>query len=857
MEYHEITAESAARMLKTDIHNGLDEREASHRLLEYGKNRIKDKKKKSFIKRFAGQFNDFMIIILLGAAAISYITSLMAGDADITESLIILAIVTMNALLGVIQEMRAEHSLEALKKLSSPHSLVIRSGKEYKINSEEIVPGDIIRLKAGDMVCADCRLISSEQLAADESSLTGEAHPVAKDADILLDSLTAVGDMKNMVMASTHITGGSAYALVVRTGMDTEVGKIASLLIDAEPAPTPLQKRLADTGKALGVTALFICGIIFIIGMIKHIPPFEMFMTSVSLAVAAIPEGLPAIVTIMLALGIMRMSKHNAIIRNLPSVETLGCATVICSDKTGTLTQNKMKTADIRTRDDRLLFELCSLCSDTGEYINPTDAAITDAAKKRGLSFEEYKKIYPRISSVPFDSARKRMTVLCSGKDGNRTIVKGALEFVLPLCSSYWNGTRAVPLTKQLKEKILAANEQMTDSALRVIACAFRTDKGSREIREYDLTYTGLIGISDPPRPEAEEAVKLCRSAGIRTIMITGDHANTALAIARMTGITNSHGRAVTGAELDAMDDDKLCECVKEINVFARVTPHHKSRIVRALQKNGEIVAMTGDGVNDAPALSGADIGCSMGITGTDVAKSASDMILTDDNFATIVYAVREGRAIYDNIKKSVKFLLSSNIGEILTVLFGLIFGYSSPLTAIELLWVNLVTDSFPAIALGLDPAADDIMTRKPLNPKKGIFSGGLWASIAFEGLMIGALALLAHSAGLYFTGSTATARTMAFFVLSVSQLVHAFNMRSEGSVIKAGLLKNKYLAVSFILGTAAQLAVIIFPPAAALFNVVPLNGFCLAICAILSLLPLILVELQKAFTEKLKKNRS
>lgn len=857
MDYHELTADAAAKILKTDLETGLDEREATHRLLEYGRNKIQDKKKKSFARRFAEQFNDFMIIILLGAAVISYITSLMAGDADITESLIILAIVTLNALLGVIQEMRAEHSLEALKKLSSPHSLVIRGGKEYKINSEEIVPGDIIHLKAGDMVCADCRLITAEQLSADESSLTGEAHPVAKDADIILDSLTAVGDMKNMVMASTHITGGSARALVVRTGMNTEVGKIASMLIESEPAPTPLQRRLADTGKTLGVAALFICGIIFLIGMIKHIPPFEMFMTSVSLAVAAIPEGLPAIVTIMLALGIMRMSKHNAIIRNLPSVETLGCATVICSDKTGTLTQNKMKTADIRTRDDRLLFELCSLCSDIGEYINPTDAAITDAAKKRGLRFDEFRKTYPRIASVPFDSTRKRMTVLCAGRDGNRTIVKGALEFVLPLCSSYWNGTRAVPLTKQLKDKILDANEQMTDGALRVIACAFRTDKGSNQIREYDLIYTGLIGISDPPRQEAAEAVKLCRSAGIRTIMITGDHAHTALAIARMTGIADSSSRAVTGADIDAMDERALCECVKETNVFARVTPPHKSRIVTALQKNGEIVAMTGDGVNDAPALSGADIGCSMGITGTDVAKSASDMILTDDNFATIVYAVREGRAIYDNIKKSVKFLLSSNIGEILTVMFGLIFGYASPLTAIELLWVNLVTDSFPAIALGLDPPADDIMKRKPLDPKKGIFSGGLWASIAFEGLMIGALALLAHSAGLYFTGSYDTARTMAFFVLSVSQLVHAFNMRSDGSVIKAGLFKNKYLAVSLVIGTAAQLGVIMFPPAARLFDVVPLDGFCLAICGALSLLPLIIVELQKAFSEKIKKNRS
>lgn len=844
MEYYEMSAAAAANKLNTDLNNGLSGKEAGKRLISHGSNRLQDKKRKSIIRRFAEQFNDFMIIILLGAAAVSFATSMLAGDADITESLIILAIVTLNAILGTAQEIRAEHSLDALKKLSSPHSLVIRDGKEFRVSSEEIVPGDIIRLRAGDMVCADCRLIETNGLFVNESALTGEAEPVAKDASLVYDRLTPLAELGNTLFSSTHISEGTAKALVISTGMNTEVGKIASMLIDSGETTTPLQKRLAATGRTLGVTALFICGIIFMIGTVKHIPPFEMFMTSVSLAVAAIPEGLPAIVTIMLALGIMRMSSHNAIIRNLPSVETLGCATVICTDKTGTLTQNRMRAARIWAGNKRLFLELCTLCSEFGEFINPTDGAILEAAAANGIDTVKYRDAYPITASLPFDSTRKRMSVIA----GDRIIIKGAPEYILQLCTKYNNGSAELPMTSQQRNKILRENEKMTNEALRVIACAYRRADRSGEIKENDLIFAGLIGISDPPRPEAAKAVQVCRNAGIRTIMITGDNPHTALAIAKMTGITHAeHAAAMTGAELDELSDDELKEAVKSCNVYARVTPGHKARLVRALQENGEIVAMTGDGINDAPALSRADIGCSMGISGTDVAKSASDMILTDDNFATIVYAVHEGRAIYDNIKKSVKFLLSSNIGEILTVMFGIIFGCASPLTAIELLWVNLVTDSLPAIALGLDPAADDIMHRKPINSKKGIFSGGLWLSIAFEGMMIGALALVAYEAGLLLTrGDETTARTMAFFVLSVSQLVHAFNMRSEGSVIKDGLFKNRYLVLSFIAGTAAQIGVISIAPVAALFNVCTLSTSCLAICAVLSIMPLVLVELQK-----------
>ena len=468
-------------------------------------------------------------------------------------------------------------------------------------------------------------------------------------------------------------------------------------------------------------------------------------------------------------------------------------------------------------------------------------------AKKRGIHADALAKLYPRLALTPFDPVRKRMSVLCRNSGGVRTVVKGAPEYVLPLCGRYWTGTKAVPLTKELRKRIVSDNSAMAENALRVIACAFRDDGSGSEIREYDMVYVGMAGIADPPRPEAAEAVKTCRKAGIRTVMITGDHAETALAIARMTGIADRDERAVTGAELDSADDEKLRSLAKEHNVFARVTPEHKSRIIKAMKANGEVAAMTGDGVNDAPALSQADIGCSMGITGTDVAKSASDLILTDDNFATIVSAVREGRAIFDNIRKTVKFLLSSNIGEILTVLFGLIFGCSAPLTAIELLWVNLVTDSFPAIALGLDPADKDIMERKPLDPKKGIFSAGLWASIAFEGLMIGALAVLARSIGMALTGDETTARTMSFFVLSVSQLFHAFNMRSERSIFKAGVFGNKYLAAALVLGIAAQLAVISIPAAARVFNAVPLDAPCLSVSLLLSFMPIVIVELQKA----------
>jgi Ca2+-transporting ATPase len=582
-----------------------------------------------------------------------------------------------------------------------------------------------------------------------------------------------------------------------------------------------------------------------------------MFITAVSLAVAAIPEGLAAIVTIMLAIGVMRMSRHNAIVRNLPSVETLGSASIICSDKTGTLTQNKMTVTSAYSRDENMLFRLCIMCSDSDEaHQNPTEKAILTAAKERGLDRAALDKKYRRIDEIPFDSVRKRMTTMHRDIRGYKTIVKGAVEFVLPLCTAIYNGEKSVFLSNTERRKILSENSKMTSEGLRVIAVCCRDDYTKAPINEKNMTFIGLVGIEDPPRAEAAISVERCKKAGIRPIMITGDHAGTAFAIARRIGIAKDKSEIMTGDVLDKISDSELSKTINSYNVFARVTPSHKMKIIKALKANGETVAMTGDGVNDAPALSAADIGCSMGKTGTDAAKSASDMVLTDDNFATIVYAVREGRSIFANIKKAVQFLLSSNIGEILTVFSGILFGSSSPLNAIQLLWVNLITDSLPAIALGLDAPENDIMEQPPRSPKKGLFADGLFASIIFEGLMIGALALLAFSIGKNVFLSSAVGSTMAFAVLSISQLVHAFNMRSTHSVIKAGLFKNPYLVLSLAAGVILEVLVISIPQLASVFGVCALSAPCWIIVALLSIMPLITIELQKFVSDAIWRSK-
>lgn len=859
MNWHSKTAEETGLMLNTDTAYGLSYSEAEKRLEEYGENTIESsKKKKGIIGRFFAQLNDIMIIILLAASAASFGVSLLKGEADFTDSVIIIAIVILNAVMGVFQESRAEKAVEELKKMSAPKARVIRSGKIKEIPSEEIVPGDILILEAGDMVSADARIIENNGLMTDESALTGESHPVSKNTDKYAEN-TPVADRLNMVYSSSYVTGGRGKAAVTATGMSTEVGKIASMIDDSQDNETPLQKRLDNTGKILGITAIGICAVIFVIGIMRKYAPFDMFMTSISLAVAAIPEGLPAIVTIVLAIGTQTMSKKNTIVRTLPAVETLGSAEVICTDKTGTLTKNKMKAVKIRGLSDKMslndkkfVIRLAALCTDCRyedrRYIGePTEVAVVEAAEEMGEKKERLEAVMPRIDEIPFSSERKMMTTVQDfGTDEKLCITKGAPERVLKLCKF---ASSDIKMDKRAYSELEKANESMASSGLRVLAVAYKQTSKSDRQPENDLIFAGFIGMTDPPRDEAADAVAECRKAGIKVVMITGDHALTAKAIAEQTGIYNDGSLIVSGTELDNMDEKILDSKLEDISVFARVSPEHKLKIVEAYKRKGKIVAMTGDGVNDAPALKTADIGCAMGGNGTDVAKGASDMIITDDNFATIVSAVREGRIIYGNIRKSVHFLLSSNIGEILTVFLAMLFGWGAPLLPIHLLWINLITDSLPAVALGLDRPEDDVMEKGPASADKNLFADGLGERIAFEGIMIGALALMAFGAGRILSDSMQqeTAMTMAFAVLSLSQLVHAFNMRSEKSIFRIHLFSNKFLCLAFVIGTLMQAAVISIPALAQIFSAVPLNGMQWAVVAGLSLVPIVFVEFEKA----------
>lgn len=859
MNWHSKTAEETGLMLNTDTAYGLSDSETEKRLEEYGENTIESsKKKKGIIGRFFAQLNDIMIIILLAASAASFGVSLLKGEADFTDSVIIIAIVILNAVMGVFQESRAEKAVEELKKMSAPKARVIRSGKIKEIPSEEIVPGDILILETGDMVSADARIIENNGLMTDESALTGESHPVSKNTDKYAEN-TPVADRLNMVYSSSYVTGGRGKAAVTATGMSTEVGKIASMIDDSQDSETPLQKRLDNTGKILGITAIGICAVIFVIGIMRKYAPFDMFMTSISLAVAAIPEGLPAIVTIVLAIGTQTMSKKNTIVRTLPAVETLGSAEVICTDKTGTLTKNKMKAVKIRGLSDKMslndkkfVIRLAALCTDCRyedrRYIGePTEVAVVEAAEEMGEKKERLEAVMPRIDEIPFSSERKMMTTVQDfGTDEKLCITKGAPERVLKLCKF---ASTDIKMDKRTYSELEKANESMASSGLRVLAVAYKQTSKSDRQPENDLIFAGFIGMTDPPRDEAADAVAECRKAGIKVVMITGDHALTAKAIAEQTGIYNDGSLIVSGTELDNMDEKILDSKLEDISVFARVSPEHKLKIVEAYKRKGKIVAMTGDGVNDAPALKTADIGCAMGGNGTDVAKGASDMIITDDNFATIVSAVREGRIIYGNIRKSVHFLLSSNIGEILTVFLAMLFGWGAPLLPIHLLWVNLITDSLPAVALGLDRPEDDVMEKGPASADKNLFADGLGERIAFEGIMIGALALMAFGAGRILSDSMQqeTAMTMAFAVLSLSQLVHAFNMRSEKSIFRIHLFSNKFLCLAFVIGTLMQAAVISIPALAQIFSAVPLNGMQWAVVAGLSLVPIVFVEFEKA----------
>lgn len=869
MNWWQMETKEAARRLETDEKQGLTSQMAAERLVQKGRNELAETDgKKSLFWRFLAQFDDFMILLLLGAAVVSVVISRLSGENDVLDAVMILGIVVLNAALGLFQESKAEKALEALKKMAAPHARVIRDGIVREIPAAEVVPGDLLLLETGDAVCADGRVVESRSLKTEESALTGEALPVEKTSVGGLPEETATGDRKNMVLAGGYVVYGKGKVLVTATGMDTEMGRIAAMLSHTSDSMTPLQKKLEQTGKQLGIGALAICALIFCMGILQEKPPFSMFMTAVSLAVAAIPEGLPAIVTIVLAMGTSRMSEKHTIVRRLSAVETLGGAQVICSDKTGTLTQNRMqvttwtdyshrepKNEDLRETVANL-FALCNDCnvSDGNLQGEPTEKALGEYAQSMGIDFAALRRDMPRVGEIPFSSARKRMTTLHKTEDGWISVTKGAPDILLEKCAFCMEGSGQVPFDDRRKSMARMVNGEMAAQALRVVAVAFRqwSEKPplTEEALERNLVFAGMAGMVDPPRPEVKEAVHLCRQAGIRPVMITGDHVLTAEAIGRELGIYQKGDCAVTGAELDKMSDKELETAAETCTVFARVAPEHKVRIVQAFQKRGNVVAMTGDGVNDAPALKTADIGCAMGKSGTEVAKGASDLILTDDNFATIVEAVREGRGIYDNIRKAVHFLLSSNIGEILTIFVAMLLGWVAPLLPIQLLWVNLVTDSLPAIALGMEPAEENIMERPPRKNTGSLFGDGLGGRILLEGVMIGVLALLAFGIGhVYFDQENgyAVGRTMAFAVLSLSQLVHAFNMRGEGSLGKLPFCSNKWLLMAFVVGVALQCVVIMMPPLAGVFQVVPLNGEQWLLTAALALAPLPLVELEKA----------
>lgn len=862
--WHTFSSTETEKRLNTNISKGLSTKEANARLKKFGYNKINEKKKNNIIVKFLNEFKDFMIIILLISAVISAALSYIQGTNDYMDSIIIIVIVFFNAIMGLIQQSKAEKSLEALKKLSSSNAKVLRDGKWSFIPSIELVPGDIISLESGNLVPADARLIESYNLKVEESALTGESNSILKDSNVKLASNVPTSDMINMIFSSTIITNGRANAIVTETGMMAKVGKIAHMIIDSQSNETPLQKKLSDVGKKLGIICILICITIFIIGLIKNISFTEIFMTSIGLAVAAIPEGLPAIVTIMLSIGVTKMAKKNAIIRKLPAVETLGSSNVICSDKTGTLTQNKMQVVSIcglngtfskNSTNLKFALELGSMCNDsivtstikksevTGD---PTEVAIVEAAIKNN----SYQTIKTRINEIPFDSTRKMMTTIHKTKTGYRVITKGAPDVIIKKCQNYFDNQIVSLLTLSKQNQLLKQNEKMANEALRVLAVAYKDISAlpksitSNSI-ENDLTFVGFIGMIDPPRPGVFESILTCKKAGIKTVMITGDHILTAVAIAKNLGILSSDDLAISGSELDKMPQHTLEQNIMKYLVFARVSPEHKVRIVNAFKKRGCVVAMTGDGVNDAPALKNADIGISMGKNGTDVAKEASDMILTDDNFVTIVEAVKEGRHIYDNIKKAIHFLIATNVGEIITIFFGLLLGFDSPLLAIHLLWINLVTDSLPAIALGMEPIDKYAMYKKPKNPKKGIFSDGLWFDIIFEGTMIGFLTLFAFYIGTKNFGID-VGRTMAFICLSMLELVHSFNTRSDNSIFSIGLFSNLYILGAFILGFILQISVVTIPYLQKIFNVIQLKGSQWIFVGFVSLLPILIIEFRK-----------
>jgi HAD ATPase, P-type, family IC len=875
--------EAVLKELNVNSKTGLSTEEAKNRLEKYGLNKLKGKPKKSLLQLFLAQLKDVLIYVLIGAAVINIIAH---GSEGIPDALIILAVVLINALVGVIQESKAEKALEALQQMTAPKSLVRRNGEVIEINSEELVPGDILIIDAGRYIPADVRLIESANLQIQESSLTGESVPSEKNADFITsDEKISVGDKENMAFMSTIAIYGRGEGVVVATAMDTEIGKIAKILDEDENMLTPLQIKLEELGKTLGYGALAICGIIFVVGMLQGRQVVEMFMTSISLAVAAIPEGLVAIVAIVLSLGVKSMSRKNAIVRKLPAVETLGAVNIICSDKTGTLTQNKMTVVKTYTlnnlkdiSDERnqkanvdeteltRSFVLCSDASiDGGQDIgDPTEVALVVLGDKFNLEKNTLNAEYKRVGENPFDSDRKLMSTL--NEEGNkfRVHTKGAIDNILMRSNRILVNGEILPITDEAKAKILKVAENMSDDALRVLGVAFKdvdTEIVPEEM-EKDLVVVGIVGMIDPPRIEVKGSIEEAKRAGITPIMITGDHKNTAVAIAKELGIATDISQSLTGSEIDSIPDEKFAKEIDNYRVFARVSPEHKVKIVRAFKKQGNIVSMTGDGVNDAPSLKSADIGVAMGITGTDVSKGASDMILTDDNFTTIVHAIEEGRNIYNNIKKTIMFLLSCNLGEVLCVFFATVFGWAMPLVPTQLLWVNLITDTLPAISLGMDPGDKDVMNRKPRDPKESFFAEGAGMRAIVGGVLIGILTLVAFYLGIIHSGDVPIkeakdgteivtyGRTMAFIVLTFSQLFYSLSMRnSKKTIFEVGFFGNMFLIISIIISIILQVLLISIPPIAEMFKVTALDPSHWGIVIGLSLIPFAINEIIKVVT--------
>lgn len=853
----------------TNLEGGLTAEEAKKRLDEYGLNALKEKKKTPLIVRFLEQFKDFMVIILLIAA----IVSVVINPEDWVESLIILIVVIINAILGTWQESKAEKSLEALKKLSTPHAKVLRDGVVVSVNSTELVPGDVVVIEAGDFVPADGRLIEAVSLVIDESALTGESVPVTKSTEVIEKTDVSLGDMHNCMFSSTYVTYGRGKAIVTGTGMNTEIGKIATSLMDTTKELTPLQVKLDQIGKFIGMICIVICLVVLGMELLAGSEFGDAFMTAIALTVASIPEGLATVVTVVLAIGVEKMAKRKAIVKKLPAVETLGCASVICSDKTGTLTQNKMTVVkyycdEIYNIDAPLtdkakkMLEFFSICTDASSTIvdgvrkdigDPTEVALI-VAQQKYIPNPEYLK-YERVNDLPFDSDRKMMSVILDYKGKYLVITKGAPDIIMDHCKN-----------KEEAEKMAKANDEMADKALRVLGIGYKIvdtlpAELTSENTECDLEFLGLVGMIDPARPEVKEAIALASRAGIRTVMITGDHVTTAKAIAKELNILRDGDEAIASSELQKLTDEELYTNIEKYSVYARVAPEDKVRIVDAWQKKGHVVSMTGDGVNDSPALKKADIGCAMGITGTDVAKEAAEVVLVDDNFQTIVSAVEQGRGIYSNIKKVVKYLLSSNIGEVLTIFLASLISllapsleFGVPLLAIHLLWVNLITDSLPAFALGTEEPEPDVMDAKPRPKNESFFAYGMGATIVLEGIMIGLLTLGGYMIGHFESPGTYLGQTMAFVTLSSAQLFHAFNVKSDHSILNKHFFSNKYLIGAFVLGMALQMCICYIAPLAKIFKVVPLELPYLVTCLGLAVTPIIIVEIVKLIKKLIKK---